>query len=1213
MDNSKLEDIHVPLSDPVPGPIVTEIARKLDVLTMSRPASAPSHHVQRCDDKRRPFMEEERSDASYRHQRRRFESEPPTTLDSTATFLNREVFPPDAGSLGARQDPDASQADFTPSQGIHSMPKRAGAPSAPSQQQRHESEQGSPREALSSPTTPQPSSSARDSILHPKPRRPFSSLCMLSDEASLPLMAPSTPTGVMPQTDHPGRSPSPLALSEIPHQDPLSAQNAPGLTSEGDEDGSSAIMAEVMNQSSLFSHVGSTMPPLYSEDGVSPQAMWNPPYMLAAFPHYNSSFTAPGACQQHRQVAQQLLSLQSSSGSQDPGTPRFWDLPRQFHYSSSNLARAPYSSQDSFYGQEQQQQQQSTDALRHYVGGFMPFPGPRSSMDSSTGAHKNRRISGSRQDRGSFVASGAYGSPLAPFQQHPPFVDSTDALMPMLDMSAMRGASSSNGAFAAPSSSSLEHMSSSSSLQAQGDPTSGFTRLSRQGQVRDPDPKYCDNCHTTSTPSWRRCPQGQILLCNACGLYQKLHGRPRPFFKTKDGAIKIHRTVPEHPPCVRCGTRSTTTWRKDENHKTICNVCMMTSKQTRKDFGGHYDGEAQQPTTREEDSQAAVAAKHSQSVTTGAIVALSEPTTGSTSSARGMLAAGGLAGRQASRPRASSMTDRSSTAAQKSKARRARPSKANSAAATCCTPSHYRPESNQLPYAYNGLLQASSSNGFVTTSSQRYPMDWQPQQQQQQQRQEGAVYSNQNLEEGSNAWLTHGLVFEASSTAGFDFEQTPWSEPNPRPMMACPPQPGYEALTPLQQQEQQQQLQQQQHVESIPPSFSTEWGSQITATASFADHPQQQLPQPPSNPASQQAHAQYTSYTLHRQQQQHQQEQQLYQHEQQRYQQKQQQQQSMYRYPQDHLPLQQQHPLYQEHEPYYNGPSSYLTAYLQQQQRLPSQQSQEQALQGFSEDIQAFLHDPSSQGGSMNRVPSPDPFASSNVPHEDSGRHRSGNHIHKESNHGPFPIDEVMELAQCSSYSSYKNDYHHTNDKKNDNNNGNYPSAIPDLALVSGETCIKSPILPTEGDENDAPGLLQDPSFKLFVPAGSAQDERASAVVVVEETSPTAPDTEMASTRRTIGPMAGQQAESSIARKRSAPKQDEEKEKEKKEKEEKDDEEKTDDIPRRRSHRGVSSYFAGSTSTLSDTKTSHARGVLRPVVEIPDLRLRRSDRRRIPG
>lgn len=53
--------------------------------------------------------------------------------------------------------------------------------------------------------------------------------------------------------------------------------------------------------------------------------------------------------------------------------------------------------------------------------------------------------------------------------------------------------------------------------------------------------KKCSNCGATSTPSWRRCPAGRDLLCNACGLYQKLHNRPRPFKVTEDGSIRVQR------------------------------------------------------------------------------------------------------------------------------------------------------------------------------------------------------------------------------------------------------------------------------------------------------------------------------------------------------------------------------------------------------------------------------------------------------------------------------------------------------------------------------------------------------------------------------------------------------------------------------------------------------------------------------------------------
>lgn len=50
----------------------------------------------------------------------------------------------------------------------------------------------------------------------------------------------------------------------------------------------------------------------------------------------------------------------------------------------------------------------------------------------------------------------------------------------------------------------------------------------------------CSNCHTTTTPLWRRDPQGHPL-CNACGLFLKLHGAVRPLSLKTDVIKKRNR------------------------------------------------------------------------------------------------------------------------------------------------------------------------------------------------------------------------------------------------------------------------------------------------------------------------------------------------------------------------------------------------------------------------------------------------------------------------------------------------------------------------------------------------------------------------------------------------------------------------------------------------------------------------------------------------
>jgi len=56
----------------------------------------------------------------------------------------------------------------------------------------------------------------------------------------------------------------------------------------------------------------------------------------------------------------------------------------------------------------------------------------------------------------------------------------------------------------------------------------------------DSTPTCCTNCHTSNTPLWRRDPEGQPL-CNACGLFYKLHGIVRPLSLKTDVIKKRNR------------------------------------------------------------------------------------------------------------------------------------------------------------------------------------------------------------------------------------------------------------------------------------------------------------------------------------------------------------------------------------------------------------------------------------------------------------------------------------------------------------------------------------------------------------------------------------------------------------------------------------------------------------------------------------------------
>ncbi|KAF2268171.1 hypothetical protein CC78DRAFT_15643 [Lojkania enalia] len=95
-------------------------------------------------------------------------------------------------------------------------------------------------------------------------------------------------------------------------------------------------------------------------------------------------------------------------------------------------------------------------------------------------------------------------------------------------------------------------------------PESGFnsaapSRPQSPGGTKQGDqngvPTTCTNCFTQTTPLWRRNPEGHPL-CNACGLFLKLHGVVRPLSLKTDVIKKRNRGSGNSAPVGSASTRS---------------------------------------------------------------------------------------------------------------------------------------------------------------------------------------------------------------------------------------------------------------------------------------------------------------------------------------------------------------------------------------------------------------------------------------------------------------------------------------------------------------------------------------------------------------------------------------------------------------------------------------------------------------------------------
>ncbi|KAF0290847.1 Transcription factor GATA-4 [Amphibalanus amphitrite] len=108
---------------------------------------------------------------------------------------------------------------------------------------------------------------------------------------------------------------------------------------------------------------------------------------------------------------------------------------------------------------------------------------------------------------------------------------------------------------------------------------SGLGEASRFGDPANQEGRECVNCGTVSTPLWQRASTNHYL-CNECGTYMKNYGTNRnppkaPAAKRLSNPAAARRVGLS---CANCQTTTTTLWRRNSCGEPVCNACGLYFK-----------------------------------------------------------------------------------------------------------------------------------------------------------------------------------------------------------------------------------------------------------------------------------------------------------------------------------------------------------------------------------------------------------------------------------------------------------------------------------------------------------------------------------------------------------------------------------------------------------------------------------------------------------